>query len=245
MRVFGALGILLFCTYLSGQNLVIDRPDYTESPNLPAPRVLQIEAGVHTMHSIGNPNVNARLRLTASSELRCIASASEGIELGGKLATPGHRPHRYGLVAGVNLRQDLAKLIFAAEHDVGWGAAAWNLGGVYANGRTQPFATLGGAVVLSKRLQLVQEVVYLPSQWTRLQWNAGAIWHPVPEVALDFFAEPPWSKPFWTLHLGYSMAFKLPGTRPAAPRSLWSRRTPPAAIAEAGGFCGGFRAVPR
>jgi hypothetical protein len=214
---FGVAIGLLHSVLLLGQNIGIDRPDYTESPNLTESKHLQLETGIRIQHGL-SPNLNARIRLGLNAELRCLAGIGEGIELGGKWVYHPTKAHRLGLVAGVNPLNKVGRFIFAAEHDLPWGIIAWNLGGMRHQKTTTPFATLGGTFNCTPTLQVLHEAVLDPTQWSSIQWNFGAIWHPKPTFAVDLLVEPPWSKPFWTMHLGYTTAFRLSRSKPEAPR---------------------------
>lgn len=214
---FGVAIGLFHSVFLLGQNIGIDRPDYTESPNLTVRKHLQIESGFQWQQNV-NPNINARVRLGLNAELRCMASLDEGIELGGKWVYHPNKVHRLGFVGGVNPMSKVGRAVFAAEHDLPWGIIAWNLGGMTHQKSATPFATLGGTFNCSPRLQVLHEAVYDPTQWSTLQWNFGAIWHPKPTYALDLLVEPPWSKPFWAVHLGYTTAFRLTRAMPGVPR---------------------------
>ena len=236
---------LMACSVLQAQHLSVDRPDYTESPNLTGRQRLQLEQGIYVAENRIDPSINFRQRLGSSTELRCLASGADGLEWGGKWVSNGDRSNRLGVIGSFNVRKQAFRFIAVGEHDLKKFTFSWNAGGVHQDRTLAPWLTLGAACKLGSSIQILGEWVYLPGVWHDApQFNFGALYFVGP-WALDVLIEPSSLHRGWGVHLGATTSVSWERLKQTIPRRPWSRRIPQEAIAAGGEFGGGSPAILR
>lgn len=218
---------------LWAQPFTVDRPDFTESPNLVERGFLHAESG--WMHPGSTPEIGTQLRYRVHRnwEVRTSVAVPLFWEVGAKWLWIRNDRFRLAWVNHVQPMQPRSwRSAVSGEHNRGAYTLGWNAGRQGSIGSAPEFAFLSHshAVQCTPRWTVFAEGVHSnhPAEMRLHGWtpiNAGVFWAVAPQCVLDGMVG--WDPGVNQVHIHAGFSLRIPARRPASlvrHHSLLSRR---------------------